>query len=61
MTAAFLDTAHAWLRESTLHADELAALEPSGAFDERQTDRRRMIAAIEDGLLIRSLYAARRR
>lgn len=61
LTAAFLETARAWLRESESLTAELAALEPAGGFDERQEDRRRMIAAIEDGLLIRTLFVATRR
>jgi hypothetical protein len=61
VTAAFLDTARAWLHESERLGDELAPLEPPGAFAERQAERRKMIAAIEDGLLLRSLYSARRR
>jgi hypothetical protein len=61
VTAAFLHTARAWLHESERLGDELAPLEPPGAFAERQADRKRMISAIEDGLLLRSLYSARRR
>jgi hypothetical protein len=61
VTAEFLDTARAWLRESDALTDELATLEPAGGFDERQEDRRRMIAAIEDGLLVRTLFVATRR
>jgi len=61
VTAAFLHTARAWLQESTRRGDELAALETPGAFEERKAERERMIAAIEDGLLRRSLYSARRR
>ena len=61
VTASFLDTARAWLREAEALTDELSALEPEGGFDERQEDRRRMIAAIEDGLLVRTLFVATRR
>jgi hypothetical protein len=61
VTAAFLDTARAWLRESEVLAEELAGVEPEGGFDERQEDRRTMIGAIEDGLLSRSLFVAVRR
>lgn len=60
-TGAFLDTARAWLRESAALTHELTALEPEGGFDQRQQDRRTMIAAIEDGLLRRTLYVATRR
>ena len=61
LTDAFLDTAQAWLRESDALADELTGLEPAGGFDERQEDRRRMIAAVENGLLRRSLFVAAKR
>lgn len=61
VTVPFLDTAKAWLRESEALTNELAALEPEGGFDERQEDRRRMIAAIEEGLLVRTLFVATRR
>ena len=61
VTAAFLDTARAWLRESEAMADDLTGLEAAGGFDERQEDRRTMIAAIEDGLLRRSLFVASKR
>lgn len=60
VTAAFRDTAAAWLAESQAHADELARLEPPGAFVQRQADRRAMLAAIDAGLLRRALLLARR-
>lgn len=60
-TGDFLHTARAWLRESAALAHELTALEPEGGFDQRQQDRRTMIAAIEDGLLRRRLYVAIKR
>lgn len=60
VTDAFLDTAHAWLRETTQRAGDLAPLEEPGAFDERQVEQQRMISAIEDGLLRRSLFVATR-
>jgi hypothetical protein len=61
VTSEFLSTARAWLRESEALTAELEALEPAGGFDERQEDRRTMIAAVEAGLLRRTLYAAVRR
>jgi hypothetical protein len=61
LTDAFLDTARAWLHESDDLADELTRLEPAGGFDERQEDRRAMIAAIENGLLRRSQFVAAKR
>ena len=60
VTDAFLDTARAWLREAGQRAADLAALEEPGAFEERQIERERMIRAIEDGLLRRSLFVATR-
>ena len=61
VTAAFAATAAAWLAESEPHADELARLEPPGAFAQRQADRRSMLAAIHAGLLRRVLLLARTR
>jgi hypothetical protein len=60
VTPAFRATAAAWLAESEAHADELAWLEPPGAFGQRQADRRAMLAAIDAGLLRRALLLARR-
>jgi hypothetical protein len=60
VTPAFRDTATAWLAESEAHADALARLEPPGAFQQRQADRRAMLAAIDAGLLRRVLLFARR-
>ena len=61
VTGAFLDTARAWLREATACADDLERLQPAGGFDEQQDDRGRMIGAIEDGVLRRSLFVASKR
>lgn len=61
VTNAFPDTARAWSQESAHLGAVLAPLEPPGASEERQAERKRMIAAIEDGLLLRALYSARRR
>jgi hypothetical protein len=60
VTAAFRATAAAWLAESDAHADQLARLEPPGAFAQRQADRCAMLAAIDGGLLRRALVFARR-
>jgi hypothetical protein len=60
VTAAFRTTAAAWLAHSAAHADQLARLEPTGAFAQRQADRRAMLAAIDGGLLRRALLFARR-
>jgi hypothetical protein len=61
VTAAFRATAAAWLAYSEAHADQLARLEPPGAFAQRQADRRSMLGAIDAGLLRRALMLARRR
>ena len=45
VTPAFAATAAAWLAETEPHAEELARLEPPGAFAQRQADRRSMLAA----------------
>lgn len=60
VTAAYLDTARAWLRHGQHFAAELTALEPPGAFADRLTHRRWGIAAIEASLLRRSLFVATR-
>jgi hypothetical protein len=59
VTPAFAATAAAWLAETEPHAEELARLEPPGAFEQRQADRRSMLAAIHAGLLHRALLLAR--
>jgi hypothetical protein len=60
VTAAYLDTARAWLRHGQQYADELAALEPPDVFADKLTRRRTAIAAIEAGLLRRSLFLGTR-
>jgi hypothetical protein len=60
ITPAFRATAAAWLAESERHADELARLEPPDAFQQRQTERRAMLSAIDAGLLRRAMLLARR-
>lgn len=59
VTPTFARTAAAWLAETEPHAEELAGLEPPGAFEQRQADRRSMLAAIQAGLLRRALLFAR--
>jgi hypothetical protein len=61
VTPAFAATAAAWLAETEPHAEQLARLEAPGAFEERQADRRTMLAAIHAGLLRRALLLARTR
>jgi hypothetical protein len=60
VTPAFAATAAAWLAETGPYAAELSRLEPPGAFEHRQADRRAMLAAIHGGLLRRVLLLARR-
>ena len=59
VTPAFAATAAAWLAETEPYAEALARLEPPGAFEQRQADRRSMLAAIHAGLLRRALLLAR--
>ena len=59
VTPAFAATAAALLAHTEPHAEELARLEPPGAFAQRQADRRSMLAAIRAGLLRRALLLAR--
>ncbi len=60
VTRAFADTTRAWIEERARHADELAAMEPPGAFGQRQKEHQAQLAAIEDGLLSRTMFSARR-
>jgi hypothetical protein len=60
VTPAFAATAAAWLAETGPYAAELSRLEPPGAFEQRQADRRTMLAAVHGGLLRRVLLLARR-
>jgi hypothetical protein len=60
VTAEFATTARAWITECESNAAELTTLEPPGAFEQRQRERRTQLAAIEDGLLRRGLFSARR-
>ncbi len=60
ITAAFVNTTRAWIGERARHADQLAALEPPGAFQQRQRDHLAQLAATEDGLLRRGMFSASR-
>ena len=60
VTREFIATTRAWVEQRQHHADELAALESPGAFEERQRDHRAQLAATEDGLLRRGLFSASR-
>lgn len=61
LTAEFIDTTRAWLRELDARAESLAAEQPEGAFEQRQVERRAMLAATEEGLLRRALFVATKR
>ena len=61
VTPTFAATAAAWLAETEPYAEELARLEVPGAFEQRQANRRTMLAAIHAGLLCRALVLARTR
>ena len=61
VTPAFRATAAAWLAEWESHADDLARLEPPGGFEQRLADRRVLLAAVDAGLLRRTMLVARRR
>jgi cyclopropane fatty-acyl-phospholipid synthase-like methyltransferase len=58
VTTAYLRTARQWLRRQQEFAAELAAPEPPEALTERLTRRHAAVAAIEAGLLRRSLFIA---
>jgi hypothetical protein len=58
VTPEFRATAAAWLAEAAAHAQELAQLEAPGAVEQRQADRRAMVAAIDAGLLRRAPVVA---
>ena len=60
LTAEFLETGRAWFRERQQNSDELIALQGEAIFFERQADSRAQTRAIEEGLLSRGLFVARR-
>ncbi len=60
-TAEYRRTAAAWLAERELHGDELRALVGEQAHEDKVKDSYETIAAIDQGLLQRYLYAASRR
>lgn len=59
-TEAFAKVARAWIEQCDLHHAELGAAIGESALEERQADERAQLRAIEDGLLLRSLFTARR-
>ena len=60
LTPEFAATGQAWVDQWDEHAEELTQLEGRRAFAERQRGRRMQLRAIEDGLLRRGLFTARR-
>lgn len=56
LTAEFLETTLAWMRERERHRGELLKAESEASFEERQNDSRVQAKAVEDGLLRRSLF-----
>jgi hypothetical protein len=60
VTAEFLITAEGWLRFSQELEKELRALQGAKAFDDQQSDRKTILAAVGEGLLSRSLLVATR-
>ncbi len=59
VTGEYRETAAAWLRECTGAARDLTAIFGEENFLQGQRERRESLAAIEDGLLRRSLFTAR--
>lgn len=59
VTGEYLSTARAWLAARDRHGVELAALDPA-RLRQQQRDMTAAVAAIEAGLLVRSLVTARR-
>jgi hypothetical protein len=56
LTRDFLETARRWVRYASKFEGDLRSTLGDTLFDEQQTDRRAMIAAIEEGLLSRALF-----
>jgi hypothetical protein len=60
LTREFLETARGWYEHASALEPKLRSEMGDEAFDDRQADRRTMIAAIEDRLLSRALLVATR-
>jgi hypothetical protein len=56
VTTEFLATARRWVSYASKFEGDLRSTLGDTLFDEQQTDRRAMIAAIEEGLLSRALF-----
>ena len=59
-TAEFASVTRAWIQHTDASHDDLAALLGEVTVEERQADHRAQLRAIEDGILTRSLFTARR-
>jgi hypothetical protein len=59
LTAAYHETQLAWMDRWSDREDDLVRLLGEDLYDERQEERRRTLAAIDEGLLQRTLYTAR--
>jgi creatinine amidohydrolase/Fe(II)-dependent formamide hydrolase-like protein len=60
VTREFLETARQWFTHAAELEDELRSTLGDALFDEQQTDRKEMIAAVEKGLLSRALFLGAR-
>ncbi len=60
LTAAYREVKLGWIDGFTEHEPEARALMGDAEFEERMHRRRRSLAAIDAGLLVRSLYVATR-
>jgi hypothetical protein len=52
LTESFLETARGWYEHTSELERDLRATAGDAAFDQQQADRREMVTAIEEGLLI---------
>jgi hypothetical protein len=59
-TAEFAATTRAWILHWGANHEDLAALLGESVVKQRQTERRAELRAIEEGILCRSLFTARR-
>jgi hypothetical protein len=59
-TDAFRTVARGWIDQWDQHRDELIALHGAADFDTRQRERRAQLAAIDEGLLQRTLLVGAR-
>ena len=59
VTTAFSQTQQAWVDGWREHEDELVDLLGTHALEERKAERQAMRSAIDEGLLRRTLFAAR--